>query len=68
MRDYQPALLAKLHKGYDRLHRYLELDGYSVWYDSAIGEDIKLAKMILDGELLEVMVTYIRSNYELEEA
>jgi hypothetical protein len=59
---YEPAVLSRLNKNYQLLHNWGESLGINVWYGDA-GDDVELAKLILDGATLAELKQYLTDNY-----
>lgn len=57
---YGPQVVETLSKRLDTMQRLMP--GWPIWYGE-IGEDVELAKMILDMTDLKVLRAYIEENY-----
>lgn len=63
---YGPGVLETLHRQYTLLHDTLINKGVNVWYGEA-GDDLEVAKMLLDGRSYADIEEYLLENYGEEE-
>lgn len=63
---FGPEVLDTLHRQYTLLHDTLINKGVNVWYGEA-GDDLEVAKMLLDGRSYADIEEYLLENYGEEE-
>lgn len=64
--SYGPGVLDTLQRQYTLLHDALFNKGVNVWYGEA-GDDLEVAKMLLDGRSYADIEEYLIENYAEEE-
>lgn len=63
---YGPGVLETLHRQYTLLHDTLINKGVNVWYGEA-GDDLEVAKMLLDNKPYAEIQQYLIDNYTEED-
>ena len=63
---YGPGVLEQLTRQYTLLHDTMFNKGVNVWYGEA-GDDVEVAKMLLNGEEWKTIKDYLIENYGEEE-
>jgi uncharacterized protein YerC len=63
---YGPAVLETLHRQYTLLHDILFNKGVNLWYGEA-GNDLEVARMLLDNKPYAEIEQYLIDNYGEEE-
>lgn len=64
--SYGPKVLEMLSRQYTMLHDVLSDKGVNLWYGEA-GEDLEVAKMLLDNKSYAEIQKYLIDNYGEEE-
>lgn len=63
---YGPGVLEQLTRLYTLLHDTMFNKGVNVWYGEA-GDDVEVAKMLLNGEEWKTIKDYLIENYGEED-